>query len=614
MVRDRGGKATTGTAPSSSGPLFSETLSRCRAALVWAGGFSLLVNILTLTSSLYMMQVFDRVLSSGSLPTLVYLTLIAVGGLALMAAFDFVRTRILHRVGDWIERRLGTPALERMVEAALTGRGERGESLRDLAAVRGALGSVTFLFDAPWVPVYLAVIYILHPMLGHLALGSGVALFALALLNDRITRGAQRDGAAAARRAQTIAESAARNAEVVEAMNLLPGLVRRWRGERTGALDLQDRAAARSAALLAFTRFLRQAVQVAVIGCGAWLAVGHDISAGAMMAASLVLGRALAPVEQAIGGWRQVNAGREALRRLGGFFNRPPRRPAGMTPPAPTGHLTVRDLAFRVGDAGQPVLRGLSFDAPPGSVLAVVGPSAAGKSTLARLLVGLHPPLTGAARLDGHDLFQWRRDHIGAHIGYLPQDVEIFAGTVAENIARLGEPDGAAVVQAARLAGCHEMISRLPGGYDTEVGEGGVFLSGGQRQRVALARALYGNPRLVVLDEPDASLDTEGERALDGAIAAMREQGACVVVIGHRPGSLARADRVLALRDGRVEAFGPRGEVLDRLKRRVVRAVPAGAGTADDRAGNGTNNSADGGDGEAGAARLPPAAALAPVN
>ncbi|SMH30663.1 type I secretion system permease/ATPase [Azospirillum agricola] len=553
-------------------------VARCRAPLLWVAGFSLLVNLLMLTSSLYMMQVYDRVLPSGSLSTLLFLSLIAAGALALLGALDYLRVRTLGVLGDWMERRLGPPMLERMVDGALLGQGQRAEILRDLGTVRGVLGNgLTFLFDAPWVPVYLALLYALHPVLGHVAMASALLLFALALINDRVTRASLGEAAAASTRALATAETAMRNAEAVDAMHLLPGLTRRWERDHARALDLQERAHRRGTALLNLTKFLRQMVQVAMLGAGAWLVVRHEMGAGSMMAASLVVGRALAPVEQAIGGWRQVSAGRDAWRRLTAFFARPMRRSAGLPLPSPAGRLTVQTVAFRIGDRGRPLLNNVSFEARAGEALAIVGPSAAGKSTLARLLVGLHPPLGGAVRLDGADLFQWRRDDVGRHIGYLPQDVELFAGTVAENIARLGEPAPEAVVEAARLADCHAMILRLPNGYDTEVGDGGAFLSGGQRQRIALARALYGAPKLVVLDEPNASLDAEGEQALNRAIAALKERGACVIVIGHRPGTLAQVDRMVALRDGRVEAFGPRAEVLEALKRRTLQSVPGGA-------------------------------------
>lgn len=550
--------------------------ARCWAPVLWVTGFSLLTNLLVLGSSLYMMQVYDRVIPSGSVATLLFLSLITVAALGVMAAFDYLRMRILSRIGDWIERAFSPPLLERMTGYALAGQERRAEALRDLGTIHGVLGNgVVFLFDAPWVPVYVALIYLLHPVLGHLAVASAFLLFALALLNDRVTGRGVREAAAAGSRAMTTAESVLRNAEAVEAMDMLPGLTRRWRRDHRRALDAQERVQAHGALLLALSRFVRQAVQVVMLGAGAWLVVRHEMSGGAMMASSIIVGRALAPVEQAIGGWRQISAGREAFRRLAAFFARPPRRPAGLPLPAPAGHLTVHGVSFRIGAQDRPVLHNIGFEALPGEAVAIIGPSAAGKSTLARLLVGLAPPLAGAVRLDGADLFQWRRDDVGRHIGYLPQDVGLFAGTVAENIARMGTPDPEAVVAAARLADCHAMILRLPKGYDTDTGDGGVFLSGGQRQRIALARALYGDPRLVVLDEPNASLDAEGEQALNRAIAALKARGACVVVVGHRPGTLAEVDRILALRDGRVDVFGPRAEVLEALKRRTLHSVAA---------------------------------------
>lgn len=550
-------------------------LVRCRAALGWAAAFSLPINLLALTTSLYMMQVYDRVLASGSLATLSYLSLIALAAIALSGALDLVRARLLATAADWLDRRIGPALLERMVDGALAGRAGQAELLQDLGKLCGALGNgIVFLFDIPWVPVYLGLIYLLHPLLGHVAAASALLLLGLALLNDRIARPAVKKATDASLLARATVAAAVRNAETVEAMHLLPGLERRWSRDHGMALD-QQMAAARSASiLLAATRAMRQAMQVAILGTGAWLVVWHDMGAGAMLAASLVVGRALAPLEQAIGGWRQLATGWEAWHRLTAAFKHQPRRDGGALPlPTPAGRLQVQGIVYRLPGQDRPVLNGVSFEAVPGEAVAVVGPSAAGKSTLARLAVGLHPPLIGTVRLDGSDLFQWRRDDIGRHIGYLAQDVGLFAGTVAENIARMDSPDPQAVVAAARMADCHAMIQRLPKGYDTEIGEGGVFLSGGQRQRIGLARALYGNPKLVVLDEPNANLDADGEQALARAIAALKDRGAIVLVIGHRPGTLALADRIVALRDGRVEAFGPRAEVLEALKRRTLHSV-----------------------------------------
>jgi PrtD family type I secretion system ABC transporter len=552
----------------------ARALARCRAALGWAAAFSLPINLLALTTSLYMMQVYDRVLASGSMATLAYLSLVALAAIALSGALDHVRARLLGTAADWLDRRIGPALLGRAVDGALAGRPGQAELLQDLGKLCGVLGSgIVFLFDIPWVPVYLGLIYLLHPLLGRVAAASALLLLGLALLNDRIAWPALKEATDASLLARGIVAAAVRNTETVEAMHLLPGLERRWRRDHGMALDRQM-AAARSASILLASRAMRQAMQVAILGTGAWLVVSHGMGAGAMLAASLVVGRAVAPLEQAVGGWRQLATGWEAWRRLTAAFDHAPRRDGDALPlPAPAGRLQVQGIVYRLPGQDRPVLNGVSFEAVPGEAVAVVGPSAAGKSMLARLAVGLHPPLIGTVRLDGSDLFQWRRDDIGRHIGYLAQDVGLFAGTVAENIARMDSPDPQVVVAAARIADCHTMIQRLPKGYDTEIGEGGVFLSGGQRQRIGLARALYGDPKLVVLDEPNATLDADGEQALGRAIAALKARRAIVLVICHRPGTLAQADRVVALREGRVEAFGPRAEVLEALKRRTLHSV-----------------------------------------
>jgi PrtD family type I secretion system ABC transporter len=561
--------------------LLATALERCRPPILWIAAFSLLINILMLTSSLYMMQVFDRVLASGSLATLAFLTLAAAGALGLMSGLDFIRSRILGQLGEWLERRLAAPALERSLDGVLAGRNDRMDALRDLDTVRGFFGGgVTFLFDAPWVPVYLAVIYLLHPILGHMAVAAAVVLFALAMLNSRVTAKPLAASGLAGRRAMRTAEAALRNAEAVEAMDLMPGLIRRWEADHEHQLGHQATVAFRGAVLVNTTKFLRQMVQIAILGLGAWLVVRHELTGGTMIAGSILLGRALQPVELAVGGWKQVSNARAARQRLEEFFARPRRRPTGLPLPAPNGHLTVENLVFRLPDGQKPILAGVSFDVAPGEALAVIGHSAAGKSTLARLLVGLHPPTAGTVRLDGAEIFSWRRDDIGRHLGYLPQDVELFAGTVADNIARLRTPDAEAVVAAAKLADCHNMILRLPKGYDTEIGEGGAMLSSGQRQRIGLARALYGKPKLVVLDEPNSALDVEGDEALNRAIATIKEAGTTVVIVGHRPSTLAQADRILMLREGRLHMFGPRADVIERLTRHQVQAVPSKTQTA----------------------------------
>lgn len=553
---------------SSQTNLLTETLQRSRRAFLFVGLFSLAINLLLLTTSIYLMQIFDRVIASGSMSTLVHLTLMAATALIVLAILETVRIRLLGRISAWLEQRLAPAALRRTLDDVVTRTDNTGAALMDLAAIRGFLGgSVLSFFDAPWVPIYLGVIYLLHPLLGHVALAGAVILFVLAICNDRLTRAPLEGAELSSRRAMRVAGAALRNAEVVDALGLADGVVRRWDRESREVLRFQALSGDRAASIQGLSKFVRLFVQIAILAVGAWLVIGQQVTGGAMIAASLIMARALAPVEQAIGTWKQAVHAQQARRRLKSFFARPPRRPQTMPLAPPLGHLTVEGVVYGFEMAKPPILKGVSFEVRPGEAVAVMGPSAAGKSTLARLLVGVEQPSAGTVRLDGADVFAWRRAEVGKHLGYLPQDVELFSGSVSENIARLGEVDPERVAEAARLAGCHEMILRLDAGYQTELGDGGVRLSGGQRQRIALARSLYGNPRLVVLDEPNASLDTAGEAALSEAIAASKASGAAVVVMGHRPSTLSAVDKILVLIEGRVEGFGPREAMLVRMGR-----------------------------------------------
>lgn len=557
--------------------LLSAALRGCRSSFLAVGGLSLLINMLTLTVPLYMMQVYDRVLSSGSLDTLLHLTLVAVTALGLLSILDAVRGRALGRVGLWLEHALSPHALPRALEAALSGDGDHSQAPRDLGALRAALGGpvTPAVMDAPWVPVYLALIYVLHPVLGHTALVGMLLLVAMAALNDRAARSFNHRAALMVTDGLRQVESGVRNACVVDAMGMLPALVARSLAGGDERIVLQTIASDRAALLCALSRCVRQGVQIALLAAGAWLVVRHEVSGGAMMASSLVMGRALAPVEQALATWRQGIQGREAYRRLNALFAHPTGRFDGPRLPVTHGRLSVENLTCAVGS--MIILRGVSFSLAPGEALAVVGPPAAGKSTLARLLVSGHrDPAAGtggSVRIDGADIQDWSAAVRGEYLGYLPQEVGLFSGTVGENIARMAKPDPALVVKAARRAGLHEIILRMPNGYNTVVGESGALLSTGLRQRVGLARAFYGNPRLIVLDEPDAYLDAEGEAALVHAIAGAKKDGAAVIIIGHRPRILEQTDRVMVLKNGFVELLGPRQAVLDRLAAHNVTAL-----------------------------------------
>jgi PrtD family type I secretion system ABC transporter len=559
--------------------VLSKAVAACRRQLAAVAVFSGVVNMLQLTVSLYMMQVFDRVLSTRSMDTLYYLTAIALFALLVMAVLDGLRGQVMQRLAGWVEGKAAPEAFLRAIESQLRNRPYRMEALRDLAVCRGWLGSPASLtlFDVPWVPIYLAVIFLLHPALGWIAFLGAVALFVLTLANEWATGSLVRQASTGAMASQRRAESIVRNAEVIDSMGMGPAVLQRWREGLSASLPPQERAADRAAMLLSLTRFFRLAIQVAVLGFGAYLVLEQQLTSGASIAASIIMGRALAPVEQMIGGWKQLVQARQAYRRLLGFLSLPRLRPPGMPLPEPTGRLAAERVTF--GFPGQPVaiIKGVSFNLAAGESLAIIGPSAAGKTTLIRLLIGTLQPTAGTIRLDGADVFTWMREDFGRHVGYLPQDVELFDGTVLRNIARMGDADPELVFEAARLAGCHEMILRLPQGYDTEIGDGGQHLSGGQRQLIGLARAMFSSPKMVVLDEPNSNLDGDAEQALIRGLEELKRRGTTVVLVSHRPTLVQGVDKVLLMRDGAVEAFGPRAEVLKRLVQQQSRPaeVPA---------------------------------------
>mgnify|MGYP005852415709 CR=1 FL=1 len=542
----------------------ARAVASCRSQLVAVGLFSGVVNVLQLTVSIYMMQVFDRVLSTRNLDTLLYLTLIALAALGLLALLEGARSRVMQRIGAWIEQKVSPEGFARAVENQLRGRPYRTEALRDLGVVRGFLASPAALavYDVPWVPIFLVVIFLLHPVLGIVALVGAVLLFGLTLLNEFATAKLLREANTAAMASQRRAESIVRNAEVIDSMGMLPAVMARWRIGVAEMTAPMGRAMDRAAPLLAVTKFARLAVQVAILGIGAALVLEQQLTAGASIAASIIMGRALAPVEQLIGGWKALVQARQSWRRLQAALMLPRLRPPGIALPEPRGRLAVERVTFGFPGSNVPVIKGVAFALEPGESLAVIGPSAAGKTTLIRLLTGTLQPVSGAVRLDGADVYTWQREDFGRHVGYLPQDVELFDGTVMDNIARMAEAPPEAVFAAAKLAGAHEMILRLPKGYETEIGEAGQHLSGGQRQQIGLARAMFNNPKFVVLDEPNSNLDGDAEQALLRALQELRERGTTVVLVSHRPVLVQGVEKVLLMREGAVEMFGPRAEVL----------------------------------------------------
>jgi PrtD family type I secretion system ABC transporter len=447
--------------------------------------------------------------------------------------------------------------------------------LRDFDSLRQFVSGagIHAIFDLPWAPIYIAVIFILHWALGVFALGCSMLLVLMALINEWLVRSPLAEANVAAARNYGFTEMSLRNVEAIRAMGMQAGLLERWARDRNRMLERQVVASDRAATTQSTIRFLRLSMQSVILGLGAYLVIERSATAGAMFAASLLLGRALQPVEQITGAWRNFVSVRGALRRLNELFAASPRRAERLSMPRPEGRLAVEGLSCFAQGTTRPILRGVSFDLEPGEVLGVIGSSGAGKSTLARHVVGVLTPGAGVVRLDGADVSEWAHGDLGQHIGYLPQDIELFADTVAANINRFRPGDDEATIRAARLAGVHDLILRLPNGYDTQIGEGGAVLSGGLRQRVALARAVYGEPSLVVLDEPTSNLDSEGDIALAGCIQQLKRRRATVVLIAHQPATIGVADKILVLHDGAVALFGPRAEVLAKLHPRRLAAV-----------------------------------------
>lgn len=540
-----------------------------RHAFLRVGAFSFVINMLMLMPAIYMLQVYDRVLVSRNSATLAMLTVIILVMFVLMSILEHVRSGILVRLGNQLDvalsGRVFTAAFERNLQRQ---GGNPAQALSDLTAMRQFLtGSGIFaFFDTPWTPIFIIVASLLHPLIGLFCLVGGLILLSLAWLNEIMTRKPLAEANTHFIAAGQYANNNLRNAEVVAAMGMLGNLRQRWQVRQQKFLALQSLASERAARISAVSRFMRITLQSLVLGLGAWLALDDTITGGAMIAGSILMGRALAPVDQVIAVWKQWIIARAAYFRLNEMLSAFPAGEERLALPAPRGEVTIENVTAAPPGSKQAVLKNLAIRISQGDVVGVMGASAAGKSSLARLLVGVWRPQVGNVRLDGADVASWDKEQLGPYIGYLPQDVELFEGTIAENISRFGELDSDAIVAAAQMAGVHEMILRLPQGYDTTIGIDGNTLSGGQKQRIGLARALYGTPALVVLDEPNSNLDETGEAALARAISQLKALGRTVIVITHRPGTLSVVDKILILRDGTLAAYGPRDDVLAALR------------------------------------------------
>ena len=556
------------------------TLWEVRRGLAAVAAISLFLNLLVLVSPLYMFQVFDRVLPSGHVETLVALTVAAGFALLVFGALEVIRHQALVRISTWLDRRLSEPVLAASVGEAVAERQVGVQPLRDVAQLRAFLSSESVfpVLDAPWTLVFIAVLWLLHPWLGVLAFLGAALLFALALASEIAMRAPLRAANERWMAAQQTGETTLRNAEVVHAMGMLPALLRRWHADNDRALEWHAQAGDRGAVMVGVAKFLRLLVQIAILGLGAYLVLDGELTGGGMIAGSILLSRALAPVEQAIGAWKSLVAARASHARLHSLLSRHRPSAPALRLPEPEGRVSVERLVFAPASGDRPILKGVTFELAAGEVLAVIGPSGSGKSTLCRLLTGIWAPSSGHVRLDGAEVHTWERSDLGAHVGYLPQNVELFAGTVRDNIARMSDAPDQAVIEAAQFAGGHEMILRLAEGYATQVGPRGAALSGGQRQWIGVARALFGNPRLLVLDEPNASMDQAGEAALIDAIGRLKARGTTVILVAHRPSLLVHVDKLLVMHEGAGILFGARDEVLPRLM--VKRAAPAVAAMA----------------------------------
>jgi PrtD family type I secretion system ABC transporter len=556
-----------------------DALRACRGAFIGVGAMSCMINLLYLTGSLFMLEVYDRVLPSRSVPTLVGLAILAGGLYMAQGTLDLLRGRILGRVGTALDEALNARVFDSIVRLPLMigGRNEGLQPLRDLDNVRSFLSGmgVGAFFDLPWLPFYLAICFAFHVMIGLTALVGAVILVTLTVVTEYMSRVPAREAMGLAARRNDLAAVSRRNAEVLVAMGMSGRLTRRWSDANQNYLSGNQRASDVAGGLGAIAKVMRMMLQSAVLAVGAYLVIHQEATAGIIIAGSILSARALAPVDLAIAHWKGFVAARQSWHRLNRLLDSLPARPVPTLLQPPSKRLSVENVSIVPPGDQKIIVQDATFALEAGNGLGVIGPSGSGKSSLVRALVGVWQPVRGKVRLDGAALDQWSSDVLGSHVGYLPQDVELFAGSVAQNISRFDpEADSQAIIAAAKEAGVHEMIIKMRDGYDTQVGEQGTALSAGQAQRVALARALYGDPFLIVLDEPNSNLDTEGDEALTRAVRAARARGAIVVVVAHRPIGIEAVDLLLVLKDGRMQAFGPKETVLGQVLQRVAPPSP----------------------------------------
>ena len=547
-----------------------EALLRCKHSFITAGVVSFFINILVLVPMIYMMQIYDRVMASSSVSTLTMLTLLLVFMLAVMGALEWVRSQILVVTSNRLDQLLNTRVFDAMFTTALpsVGRGATAQPLGDLLQLRQFLtGQGLFaFFDAPWLPLNIIIMWWFHWTYGVVALISAFILMGLNLWTEVATRDLLKRANEESMESSNQTQRNLRNIEVIEVMGMLPSLRDRWLKKQTTMLAMQGKASAKAGLIAAASKLYRTLIQSLILGLGAYLAIEKEISPGAMIAGSMLLGRALAPLDLLIGTWKGFVGARDSYDRLEKLLKAAPLKAAPMPLPPPTGLIEMDNVAIVPPGTQRPIIAGVSLKIEAGHHVAIIGPSAAGKSTLIRAMLGLYKPFQGSVRIDGADITQWDRSNLGRYIGYLPQDVELLDGSISENIARFGLVDPELVVEAAQRAGIHEMLLKLPEGYDTVIQGTGALLSAGQRQRLGLARALYGCPRIIVLDEPNSNLDQDGEVALAQALSGIKKEGSTLIMVTHRPSILQQVDNIVYLRAGQLVAYGPRDKVLEALK------------------------------------------------
>ena len=545
-----------------------DALKASKDSFLAAGVFSLFINLLMLTAPLYMLQVYDRVVTSRSTETLFFLTLLMVFLFGLMGLLEWVRARLLVRVGNQLQNKLSTRIYSAMFEQGVKKPEHRNaQALNDMTTVRQFMtGNGLFaFFDAPWLPIYIGILFLFHPAFGVFSIAAALILLVVAILNERSTKKALSEASNLNINAQNLANSNLNNTEVLHAMGMLPGIRGRWNEKHQKFLAKQTEASDKAGIYTNLSKVLRMIFQSLILGLGAWYVVQNEMSPGMMIAGSILMGRALAPLDLIINTWGGFNNARSAYGRLNELLNDNPATQEHMSLPDPQGQVTTEGLVVYPPGGKTPSVHNINLLLPPGTHLAIVGPSAAGKSSLARALLGLWPAAAGVVRIDSAQIEHYNRDELGPHLGYLPQDIELFDGTVAENIARFSQVDPNQVVQAAKKAGVHELILKLANGYDTHIGSTQGALSGGQRQRIGLARALYGNPKVIVLDEPNSNLDEQGEQALATAMQQLHEEGVTVILVSHRPALLRHVDQILVMREGTAQMYGERDDVLKAL-------------------------------------------------